>query len=774
METLAQTLERAHAALTDADYERALAAVIGAWRRCRTPSLSALVGAISAHVARSLPAIDTELEDWQGAWYARARQRRFIDIPTLLPMATASPKEDIPRRIRQLLDYRPDPRVGRLLLDMIEEPPTTASSNFSMWTDVFHELPAYVDNTADMRLAARASIRPNASLFWPKFERLIAEVRPQLLPPDVLDPDDMPALARVQRLIEDLGAGPPPNLESALDDDRETLFTVPDSLQAALDHLNENRLPEALDAMVWYWSRHRSPELADAIELLSQLALPGQPVLAASSRKAFQRVWMTAGRNPRPAAVGRLLQTLREGTLAQLEARLDAMFRWCPDPRVAHTLKLMVQDHKLSARNRLWALVYDLLVYHADSRVLSFFRDRQAEIRDRQRRHVEGRHSDRTFDDFEAACAEFTGLAAGESERLDDIAQQLRDLVDAELDSDHAARIEQRLVAAIVADYQADGPRLVYADWLQQRGDPRGEFITLDIQLSQGKRVKGRRDKYYKTHRDEILGPTARLIGRGEQVQRGLLHSARVTMLPGALDVPGTQREAMLADVRWAALRECHLFGDGEDIRDFLASAPLASLHRLEGVTITDFLALARRPSAIPLHFVRLSPGGEQAWGELGHLTRVLPKLREMAVKFEVADARTQRVAPPVAFFQSPLVRQLTRLRDGDAATASVPRLDEWLQRMAAASCPVAHLEAIGPHVKADAHLQKDRTYAVHLRIASIPAGNEAELYAVSDMLRGLPVGLVARVTVEFADVDRPEQTVLAYALKHLPTEIIE
>lgn len=43
---------------------------------------------------------------------------------------------------------------------------------------------------------------------------------------------------------------------------------------------------------------------------------------------------------------------------------------------------------------------------------------------------------------------------------------------------------EQRLLDAIVAAPDDDVPRMVYADWLQSRGDPRGELIQLQCQLA--------------------------------------------------------------------------------------------------------------------------------------------------------------------------------------------------------------------------------------------------------------------------------------------------
>ena len=37
------------------------------------------------------------------------------------------------------------------------------------------------------------------------------------------------------------------------------------------------------------------------------------------------------------------------------------------------------------------------------------------------------------------------------------------------------------LLAEVIANPEDDLPRMVYADWLQQRGDPRGELITLQL-----------------------------------------------------------------------------------------------------------------------------------------------------------------------------------------------------------------------------------------------------------------------------------------------------
>lgn len=41
--------------------------------------------------------------------------------------------------------------------------------------------------------------------------------------------------------------------------------------------------------------------------------------------------------------------------------------------------------------------------------------------------------------------------------------------------------IEDELLAAIVQAPDDDAPRLVFADWLSERGDPRGEQIAVEV-----------------------------------------------------------------------------------------------------------------------------------------------------------------------------------------------------------------------------------------------------------------------------------------------------
>ncbi|HEY1551044.1 MAG TPA: TIGR02996 domain-containing protein [Kofleriaceae bacterium] len=51
---------------------------------------------------------------------------------------------------------------------------------------------------------------------------------------------------------------------------------------------------------------------------------------------------------------------------------------------------------------------------------------------------------------------------------------------------------EWDLQAAIIASPDDDTPRSVYADWLLERGDPRGEFIALQLEHAAGRSTRAK------------------------------------------------------------------------------------------------------------------------------------------------------------------------------------------------------------------------------------------------------------------------------------------
>lgn len=74
-----------------------------------------------------------------------------------------------------------------------------------------------------------------------------------------------------------------------------------------------------------------------------------------------------------------------------------------------------------------------------------------------------------------------------------------------------------------------DGPRLVFADWLQQRQDPLGEFISLSLSKQRTDEVERRRQELLAMHTEPWLGPLVRVVAAGSaDFSRGLLTAASV------------------------------------------------------------------------------------------------------------------------------------------------------------------------------------------------------------------------------------------------------
>ncbi len=182
--------------------------------------------------------------------------------------------------------------------------------------------------------------------------------------------------------------------------------------------------------------------------------------------------------------------------------------------------------------------------------------------------------------------------------------------------------MSEALLAAIVEAPDDDAPRLVYADWLQAQGDPRGELIQLQCQLAAAPDDERRRairiaeNKLLAAHGAswlapirEVLPPTQELSPYKFEFVRGFVEEAQLTLDCAAhfealwqrapllrrlrlsprliFDLPAKQPrlDGVLDAPQLARLRtlELHLGGAGNAAARAVAAAPvLASLRELE------------------------------------------------------------------------------------------------------------------------------------------------------------------------------------------------
>lgn len=160
-------------------------------------------------------------------------------------------------------------------------------------------------------------------------------------------------------------------------------------------------------------------------------------------------------------------------------------------------------------------------------------------------------------------------------------------------------RREPALEAAIVASPENPGGYLVYADWLQQHGEPRGELIVVQHALAAAPRdaaLRARQAALFEEHGELLLGPLALVVdarvdwhcGFVRALDLGIVMSARtelfVPLLASLFAHPSLQFLhrfagvvgydtvlAPLADLAPPTLRWLELSGDAERIGELKA-----------------------------------------------------------------------------------------------------------------------------------------------------------------------------------------------------------
>jgi uncharacterized protein (TIGR02996 family) len=152
---------------------------------------------------------------------------------------------------------------------------------------------------------------------------------------------------------------------------------------------------------------------------------------------------------------------------------------------------------------------------------------------------------------------------------------------------------EQHLIADVYAHPDDDGPRLVYADWLEERGDPRGELIALQCRQGLDEAGERRVRALVKAHGRKWLGPLAPIVTTGHAFRRGFV--ARATVKWGA-----AKNVARLGALpAWATVEELDfsvpaLFPRGQEAWRRGVTPAMTSLRRLEGAHPQSLLAAAR------------------------------------------------------------------------------------------------------------------------------------------------------------------------------------
>ena len=285
----------------------------------------------------------------------------------------------------------------------------------------------------------------------------------------------------------------------------------------ALDLVSAGKLDEAIEKLVIAWRATPNPRIADAIDAIDA-RLP----------KASFESWIGRARKRDRADLGALLATLTTGTLKDTKTRIGFLGGFGRDPRVASALFKIVREVPFTSNGSrpTWLAIFAHLGELADPRVALGADAAKAGwgIRANQREWLEPR--------FDALVAALRDKLPERAYAIDAATEKSLGAIESALASGAPKAKASggprsslgELLAAIYANPSDDGARAVYADALQEAGDPRGELIALQLQRERTKQQIARERALLKAHEREWIGGIAPVVNKGgTEFARGFL-----------------------------------------------------------------------------------------------------------------------------------------------------------------------------------------------------------------------------------------------------------
>lgn len=409
------------------------------------------------------------------------------------------------------------------------------------------------------------------------------------------------------------------------------------SIVDAIARLAAGEEDEALTRLIAAWGADRSRALAELIDQLDAHVVARRPPPPTGGTNKHD-AWMAALDAASEGSMSMLMDSVIDAQPSSSLARLRRLATRPPDPRLSSRVWSWLRDVPIPGSagrpfyvecaralieiddDRFDDAIANALV--ADHTTGSYTRARLRKVGVRTAfkaleelaAHVQARapHPEPSpsvlaaLSELEAAVRAAVGRAAGE------------------------VASEQSLLEAIYAEPESDEPRMVYADFLLERGDPRGELIALQIERARTGHDPTRRERsLVKKYGDAICGELEPwVLKSGREFNRGFLTGCRYK--DGKLGQPSVGLAG------WATVEEIdvgpHVFASG--VFDLLTQPHMRVVRVVRGISETDLVKLCGhdRPLAIERIHVR-------GYGQIDTLidplrrSTALPKLRQLDLR---------------------------------------------------------------------------------------------------------------------------------------------
>ncbi len=488
----------------------------------------------------------TDPDDLHRRWIAIAAHHDPLDIPRLFERVCDGRIEHGMERISALSDHPAHEAIRRQLLKLLSSStayPNPTSKPF--WLLVMMLLIRRARPSTHRKLLKAHETPPNGPIsYW-----LIRQVQ------------------RLGRLLHERPA------QFAFEQNDDTIRAA---LQSALRAHRRGQQIRVLREVLIAWRACRDPRLAAVIDTIDQGLQAKQPPAPKSGRIRWFHEQLPGAE---PESIGPLLTVLNEAGPDVVIERLRMLIAKPADPRIARAVWQLVTDGPFDLMTPLGLPLLTAMMVHADPRATDALRPLTAHRAEHRL----------IFDGVLEALADRPAL----TEATRAMIGKLHDAFGSA--SGHirkAQRDESELLEAIYEAPDDDAPRAIYADWLIERKDPRGEFIMLQLKAAQDELRPldvNKMKMIAKRHSARWLGPLSAVIPTSARVfERGFLVAASLG--------PRHQRafDATVSDPRWRTVRALDSFGF--DPTPLLASACGANVVHVGGLSESVLLSVREAP----------------------------------------------------------------------------------------------------------------------------------------------------------------------------------
>ena len=752
------------------DDEAALVSLLEAWRATRADRLAELVDLVTARM--KLPAIGASGAQIHPLWMAIAAEGCPSDLPRLLDGIIATARKSgtevvaaLHERIGALAGWPADPRTAAAAARLLKHGgyESTSSSTMPFWHALLELVIAHGDHRA---IAIIATVKPSVifrnfsdrarmkAWFETEVGASLGKLRGKhAAPPPKLAAALAKRCDQIDKALQRKGNGAA--ARRITDRDAALLAggaaakperRAPTKIATTSPHAGMRTAEQAIErgdddaalaALLDAWRADRSPAIAELVESVSKRFEARSATITGAKRDAIHVAWLAAAKRRRPADLPQLVATITEtlGRSTHALERVKALATWPADPRTAAGIIRQLEHPPFytSSTKPFWSALIRLVVDHGDPRAIEMLDGLSGSFR----RILVSTYTDlrpiTTWFERQVAAAR-DALAARYPDGL-----PKPDAATAAACTRIAAMLaratdrDDRLMAEILANPADDQPRVIYADYLQERDDPRGELIALQLSGADPDRVAALIAKHGRVWH----GPLASVVDTSEtRFERGF---------PSAMALHNDATPHALAGVTgeptWATVRQLHV-GYRDSLPAALIRHPIMrSLEHLGGLQALAAIELFTWKQ-IPFRSLQLDRADDAhddaVLAKLAHAKPALAALRVLEI-----EGSWQRPADYAWLWSSWLPAQLERL----AVPSGFERAAAWYVELDHYAPKLPALEIVDAR-RSRSSITFSRDPAGRLSIASAALRGKTTCTDLSKALALLPSDAIARLDV--------------------------